>query len=215
MSPALEVELKLRAETDAPLLALAAADRLGPLELGAPSEVAEVDRYLDTADGRLARAGWACRLRSRQGSTRISLKGPPEVGTAGALHRRPEVEGPASDEVDPARWPPSAALERLMALSGGAPLVEWLVLEQLRTERAATLADVPAGTLSLDRVRVLRDGVERGQFLVVELEMDGRALGEGLDPEALLSALQATSGLQVEPATKLERALGLLGMGTA
>ena len=210
MPAPLEVELKFRAESDAPLRRLAAAERIGPLELGPAVETAELDRYLDTIDGRMAASGWACRLRSREGGTRVSLKGPPAEGTVGALHRRPEVEGPASADPDLAAWPASFAREQLMALSGGAALVERLSLDQLRTERAATLAGRPAGTLSLDDVRVTRDGIERGRFWVVELELDVRALRDGLDLAPLLAALEAAPGLQVEPHTKLERALALL-----
>jgi inorganic triphosphatase YgiF len=189
------------------------AERIGPLDLGPAIETAELDRYLDTADGRMAAAGWACRLRSRHGGIRISLKGPPAEGTAGALHRRPEVEGPASAELDPAAWPGSAARVQLLALSGGGALVERLSLDQLRTERAVTLAGSPSGTLSLDDVRVTRDGVERGHFRVVELELDVGALRDGLDLAPLLSALEAIPGLRVEPRTKLERALALLDAG--
>jgi inorganic triphosphatase YgiF len=206
----LEVELKLRAETDAPLRTLAAAARLGPAALGPATEVAELDRYLDTADRRMSAAGWACRLRSRDGETRITLKGPPADGTAGALHRRPEVDGPATDDPQPAAWPPSPARDLLLHLSGGGALGERLVLRQLRTERSVSIDGQPAGTLSLDRVRVEREGVERGALLVVELEMDDRALERGVDPASLAQALLAIPGLTAEPRTKLEHALAML-----
>ena len=49
-----EVEAKFRAETADPLVELAARPRLGRAVLGTPRTVDEVDRYLDTADGRLA-----------------------------------------------------------------------------------------------------------------------------------------------------------------
>lgn len=210
MGAALEVELKLRAETDAPLRTLAVADRLGPAALGPATEVAELDRYLDTADGRLSAAGWACRLRSRGGETRISLKGPPADGTAGALHRRPEVDGPATDDPQPAAWPPSPAREQLVQLSAGSDLAERLALRQLRTERGVSIDGERVGTLSLDRVRVERDGIEHGAMLVVELEMDDLALDRGVDPASLGQALFAIPGLVAEPHTKLERALALL-----
>jgi inorganic triphosphatase YgiF len=210
MGASLEVELKLRAETDAPLCTLAVADRLGPAALGPATEVAEVDRYLDTADGRLWAAGWACRLRSRGGETRISLKGPPADGTAGALHRRPEIDGPATDDPQPAAWPPSPAREQLVHLSAGADLGERLALRQLRTERSVSIDGERVGTLSLDRVRVERDGIEHGALLVVELEMDDRALERGVDPASMGQALLAIPGLIAEPHTKLERALALL-----
>ena len=94
-----EIELKYRARDDAVLARLAAAPALGPAVLDPPRTVDELDRYLDTADGRLAEARWACRLRTRDGRTVLSLKGPPDtelVTDPAALHRRPEVEGPAT-----------------------------------------------------------------------------------------------------------------------
>lgn len=215
MGASLEVELKLRAETDAPLRVLAATERLGSADLGPPSEVQELDRYLDTADGRLAGAGWACRLRTRDGSTRISLKGPAQHVVGASLHSRPEIDGPASADEPLDRWPKSEALDQLLALSGSLPLVERLTLAQHRTERTATIAGVRAGLLTLDRVRLEHRGIARGSFLAVELELDTAALDRGLDPEALAAALRAVPGLAEEPHTKLERALAMLESGVA
>ncbi|MEP6469655.1 MAG: CYTH domain-containing protein [Chloroflexota bacterium] len=215
MEATLEVELKLRAETDAPLRALAQATRLGPADLGPPSEVVELDRYLDTADGHLAAAGWACRLRTRRGSARLSLKGPPQHAAGALLHRRPEIEGPADFDVKPDRWPSSPARERLVELSGGADLVERLALRQRRVERAASVDGRRVGTLSLDSVQVEQEGVERGTFLAVELELDDAALDGGFNPALVVGALLATHGLVAEPQTKLERALALLDSGAA
>lgn len=215
MGASLEVELKLRAETDAPLQALAMADRLGSAELGPPSEVEELDRYLDTADGRLAAAGWACRLRTRDGSTRISLKGPAQHVAGASLHSRPEIDGPASADEPLERWPESEALDRLRALSGTLPLLERLTLAQHRTERTATIDGVRAGLLTLDRVRLEHRGVARGSFLAVELELETAALERGLDPEVLAAALRAIPGLAEEPHTKLERALAMLETSVA
>jgi inorganic triphosphatase YgiF len=214
MHATIEVELKVRAETDAPLRALAAVARLGPAALGPPTEVLELDRYLDTADGRLATAGWACRLRTRQGSARLSLKGPPQHVAGASLHRRPEIEGPADAGLLPEAWPPSPARERLLALSAAAALVERLALRQRRIERAVSLGGKRVGTLSLDRVQVEQDSVERGAFVAVELELDEAALAGGFDPEPLVAALLATPGVAGEPHTKLERALALLAGGT-
>jgi inorganic triphosphatase YgiF len=215
MDLTIEVELKLRAETDEPMRALMQAARLGPADLGPATEVVELDRYLDTADGRLAAAGWACRLRTRHGSTRVSLKGPPQHAAGAALHRRPEIEGPADVSQDPEQWPSSRARERLLELSGGGALVERLALRQRRVERIATIEGRRIATLSLDHVQVEQRGARRGAFLAVELELDDAALGGGFDPAPLAGALLATRGLVQEPQTKLERALAMLGSGAA
>jgi inorganic triphosphatase YgiF len=210
MDATIEVELKLRSETEEPLRALALTARLGPATLGPASEAVELDRYLDTVDGRLAAAGWACRLRSRHGTTIVSLKGPPQHDHGDSLHRRPEVEGPASTDLAPDRWPSSPAREQLLELSGGGTLVERLALRQRRTEREAHIDGQRVGTLSLDRVQVEHRGATLGGFVAVELELDGVALGNGFDPAPLADALLTTRGLVHEPHTKLERALALL-----
>jgi inorganic triphosphatase YgiF len=215
MHATIEVELKLRAETDAPLRALATAALLGPADLGPAAEALELDRYLDTTDGRLASAGWACRLRTRQGSTRLSLKGPPQHASGAALHRRLEIEGPADASLPAHAWPASPAREQLLALSAGTNLVERLALRQRRVERSVAVGGKGVGTLSLDRVQVEQDSLARGSFAAVELELDDAALGGGFDPAPLVEALLATPGLVQEPHTKLERALALLASGAA
>ncbi|HET8587109.1 MAG TPA: CYTH domain-containing protein [Candidatus Limnocylindria bacterium] len=205
----LEVELKFRAGGPDALQRLRVAPTLGPAMLGAPDTYDELDRYLDTADLRLAARRWACRLRTRRGDTIVSLKGPaePTAGGDAALHRRPELEGPATDRPDAADWPPSTARDRLLDLSDGKPLLERLSLAQRRTERDVLVDGASIGTLSLDHVQVWRDGRQRGELWCVELEQhadDGDA-----DLHELAHALNGADGLVPDPLTKLEHALGL------
>ncbi len=117
----LELELKYLAIDPAPLRALAAVSSLGPARLGPVSVADELDRYLDTPDLRLATARWACRLRTRGGRMKLSLKGPAAHRPQDALHRRPEVEGPAGPGLDPGTWPPSPARDLLASLADGPP----------------------------------------------------------------------------------------------
>ena len=209
MSPALETELKLLAQ-DAALRALAAVDRLGPATLAAPRTVEELDVYLDTRSGALAAERWACRLRSREDRRTISCKGPAEHPPGSALHRRPEVDGPAP--AGPMRgaagWPPSDARDLVLRLAGDEPLVERVTLRQRRTERTAVADGRDIATLSLDRVSVERGGAALGAFAVVELE-----LGDGVDAASIdevMAALLAWPGLVPDGLSKLERALALV-----
>jgi inorganic triphosphatase YgiF len=172
--------------------------------------VAETDRYLDTPEGALAAARWACRLREREGVTRLSLKGPAEV-TDGAWHpRRPEVEGPATASVDPTDWPESDARRTLAELAGEAELVERLELRQERTERPAIADGEPVATLSLDVVDVLQGGWMLGRMLIVELELASDEALRADRFEALAAELAARPGLHPDPRTKLEHALEML-----
>lgn len=209
-APRVEAELKYTAISERPLEELERAEVLGAARLGAPRTVAEADRYVDTVDLRLAAARWACRIRSREGQTIVSLKGPAEHEAGDVVHRRQEVEGPAGSTLDPPAWPPSPARDQLLAMTGGAALQERFSLEQERTERAVSLEGRHIGGLSLDRVRVMHDGRGIGRMSVVELELDPSALALGLDPAPLARALSAVDGLVPDPASKLERALAML-----
>jgi inorganic triphosphatase YgiF len=206
MGAVLEVELKLRADAGA-LRELARTAAIGPASLGPPTSVDELDRYLDTADGALAAARWACRARTREARTWISLKGPAQQASDESVHRRPEVEGPAPDDVTlpAAAWPESPARDLVLRLAGEQPLSEILRLRQRRVERDARVGQERIGTLSLDEVVVERAGRELGRMRIVELE-----LTTGLDPAVgrpLMDALRARDDLRPEPASKLERAL--------
>jgi inorganic triphosphatase YgiF len=207
--PRLESELKYRADDEAPLLALTAASALGNAMLGPARTVEERDRYLDTASLRLAQRRWACRLRTREGRTILSLKGPAEHAAGAPVHQRPEIEGPATPNPQPGEWPASGARDRLLEMTGDEQLVERLALAQRRTEREVLQGRSRVGLLSLDRVLVLRPG-EIGRLLVVELEFDPAALHDGLDPRPFAAALSRVDGLRADPLTKLEHALDLL-----
>src|SRR6266576_3605341 len=65
------------------------------------------DRYLDTADGAMARAGFACRLRQTAKGTTVSVKSTARRPDGSGFHRREELEGPADRTAGPRDWPPS------------------------------------------------------------------------------------------------------------
>lgn len=207
----IEVEAKFRAVGPEPLEQLRTLARLGPAVLGPARTVDEIDRYLDTRDGRLEAALWACRLRSRDGTWRVSLKGPPSPGTDGsAMHHRPELEGPATADPEPSGWPASDARSFLEGIIRGGPLTERLRLRQRRTERPVAIAGHagPVALLTLDEVVVEEGGTAAGILHVVELEQ-ARGAGE-VDLGPIVAALAGIRGLAPDPLTKLEHALGLL-----
>jgi inorganic triphosphatase YgiF len=206
---ALEVEARFRASDRATLERLASIAILGPATLGPATCATETDRYLDTHDGRLAAARWACRLRTRGDATWISLKGPPDAETSGWLHRRPELEGPASDTVDADSWPDSDARRLLLELADGRPLSEQLRLTQERTERDVRVDGDVVGTLSLDAVHAERGAESLGEFLIVELELRAEAEPHGDLRPLALALVAAEASLVPEPRTKLELALGV------
>lgn len=205
----METEFKFSAISVAPLQALEESERLACADLGPPSRFHEIDRYLDTATCALELAGWACRLRLRADRWIVSLKGTLDRSgeEGGALHRRPEIEGPATDSAQPARWPPSDARHTVLRVTRGEPLLERVRLRQTRTERSVSQDGRPLGTLSLDRIVVIHGERPLGEMLVVELEL---AEGAGSRQGVLADALSSVPGLEPEPETKLERALQMV-----
>jgi len=209
---ATEVEAKFRADGEGPLRQLESMSRLGETELGEPRAIEEVDTYLDTRRGALGAARWACRLRRRGDKVTLSLKGPAEAGSAGWAHRRPEVEGPASESLEPHRWPPSAARDLVNSLRGEEPLLERLTLQQRRVERSVRAENAAVGVLTLDHVRVEHEGRAAGEMHIVELELVAGAPREHEELLARLAdVLAKVPGLAPDGLSKLEHALELIG----
>lgn len=210
---AIEVEARFRVTEPEMLQYVAGLPRLGAAELGPPMGIEEIDEYLDTTDGALAAARWACRLRRRGTTVIVSLKGPPEDGTGGWLHRRPEVEGPATVEPRPERWPPSEARALLDGLRSGRPLVARLTLRQHRVERTVTVDGADLGVLSIDDVTVVARDRAVGRFGIVELELAADRPATSRTLAELATELAAIDGLVAEPRSKLERALEMIEAG--
>jgi inorganic triphosphatase YgiF len=207
----IEVESKFRAVDHLTLQRLSTIDRLGPAWLGEARVSQEMDRYLDTADHRLAAEGWACRLRTRADQTILSLKGAAAAspGDRSEMQRRPEIEGSATAEIVPDAWAPSEARDRLLELTGGAQLKERVHLDQRRTERPVFVDGRRVATLSLDEVDVLDPaGESLGLLLVVELEH--ARIEREAELVAVAAALRAEPGLAPDPLTKLEHASRLM-----
>ena len=198
-----EIELKYRVADAAAAARLGAARALGPFRAAGPVRQVQVeDRYLDTADGALARAGYAVRLRRGPTMTVVSVKSTASASTA--LHRREELEGPAGLSLDPHAWAPSAARSLVLEHAGDAPLVELVTVRQLRRTRA--MADAVAEVeVSVDEVEVVAGGRVVDRFVELEAELR-RGPAEAL--EALEAALAADPDLVPETRSKLERAMG-------
>lgn len=206
-----ELEAKFSADGPEPLLALASERRLAGADLGTARAVDELDRYLDTPDGRLSACRWACRLREREGAIRVSLKGPHEGVGEDWMHQRPELEGPATASLNAADWPAGEARAFLLEMTGGSRLVERFRLSQQRTERAVHEGGRHLGTLTLDVVNIVRGKHGIGELYIVELEMaagDGRRARRDL--ERLAPILAGRPGLRPDSRTKLDHALELI-----
>ena len=199
---AMEVELKYRLLDIAAGERFLAAETLGPFRAVSAARAAQhEDRYLDTPDGALARAGHAARLRQSRGGTVVTVKS--TTAPDGALARREELEGPADRGAEPRDWPPSAARSLIMELCGDAPLVELVTVRQLRRKRRLKASDATV-ELSLDEVDVVARGRVIHRFAELEAE-----LTSGLEArlDELRPILEADPDLVPATGSKLDAAL--------
>jgi CHAD domain-containing protein len=203
-----ELELKYRVTEPAVVDRLLVEERLGPFAATGPARATQhEDHYVDTADGALAKAGFAARLRTSAGSTIISVKSLARSG-AGAMHRRDELEGPAHRGSSPHDWPGSAARSLILELAGDVPLVDLVALRQLRTKRrfASESTEVE---LSVDEVDVVDRGRIVDHFTELEIELID---GDDTELAGLEAALTAADGLRPVEGSKYEFALAAAGV---
>ena len=84
-----EIELKYRVIDAAAGDAYLAADELAGFHPTSPVRSTQVeDRYIDTADGAMARAGFAARLRQTAKGTTVAVKSAVRRVGSGNVHRR-------------------------------------------------------------------------------------------------------------------------------
>jgi CHAD domain-containing protein len=203
-----EVELKYRVGDMAAAEHVLAAERLGPFTgaAGGPRVTQLEDRYVDTADGALAHAGFAVRLRQQGGETIVSVKSLAHTDGPGGSVSRDELEGPADRVTPPSDWPASDARSLVMEHAGDAPLVERVTIRQLRRIRQlrapGTLVE-----LSLDEVDVVARGRVVDRFVELEAEL---TKGDHSRLAALDAVIAAERALEPARMSKLEAALAAL-----
>jgi CHAD domain-containing protein len=207
-----EIELKYRLRQEAAGDRYLAADDIGGFHPISPVRSTQLeDRYLDTGDGALARAGFAARLRQTAKGTTVSVKSLARRGGNGGAHRREELEGPADRTAGPRDWPASDARSLILEQCGDAPLVELVTIRQLRRKRKLQSADTIV-ELSLDEVDAVARSRVVDRFVELEVELvegdesaldpidavladdPGLAISTGSKLEAALSAIQASAG---------------------
>ncbi len=200
----MEIELKYRMTDATAGERLLASDELAGF--GAVTDAVIVqneDRYVDTADGALATAGYAGRFRTNGDATVITLKGLRRQDDGGAAHRREELEGPADLGTAAPAWPASAARDTVVDLVGDSTLEELVRVRQVRRKRNYA-ANGTTVEVSVDDVEVVMGErvIERFAELEVELrEGDETAL------QALADLLAEVEELLPAETSKLERAM--------
>jgi CHAD domain-containing protein len=206
----IEVELKYR------VVDLAAAERyLVDEEIGTFVGTSALrssqfeDRYVDTADGALAKAGFAVRLRQSGKGSIVSVKSLARTEGAGGAMRREELEGPADRTAGPIEWPASDARSLVLELAGDAALVELVTIRQLRRKRIVRDGDTRV-ELSLDEVDVVARSRVIDRFVELEAE-----LVKGAEERLTVLAEVFAADPALAPATgsKLEAAMAAVKAG--
>jgi triphosphatase len=153
-----------------------------PVRVVAAGSVSQVDRYLDTSDQRLHRAGYALRLRrvGRRPGAEATLKGLDSATSEPGLRRRREVSEPL-EQADPSAVIDAAGPVgvRVRAVAGSRRL---LPLFEVRTRRRRYVFEsdaFPAGEIALDETAIhLADGGAPARIRRVEIEVPGPAVKE-------------------------------------
>ncbi len=207
----MEIEAKFVIPDEPTYRRLIEANELAGLSLEHGPTVDVHDHYVDTEDGRLLAAGYACRLRAEGGGFLLTLK---STGQAkDAIHRRDEREAdlPAYD-LDPERWPESPARELAAGLAGGAPLRPLLEVQQTRARRNVRDGERTVGEMTVDAVAA-DTGRPAGPERYYELEIELKGDGTEDDLARLAGELQDSWHLPPQRSSKFERALAMLRQG--
>jgi CHAD domain-containing protein len=204
----MEVELKYRVNDPATGERLLSADQLGGLQAtgGRARSTQFEDRYVDTSDGALAKAGFAVRIRQSGTDTIVSVKSLIAGEGDGGAVERDELEGPADRIAPAAEWPASDARSLVLEHAGDAPLVERVTIRQLRHRRLLKAGESRV-ELSLDEV----DVVSRGRIIRSFTELEAELVkGDASLLEALAHRLDSEIGLARSGHSKLEAAMAAI-----
>ena len=196
-----ELELKFLVED------VAAAQAWLGRRLGAQPDdwrtVQITDRYFDTADGALSAAGYGARLRRTGRQTVVTVKSDLEV--VGGLHRRLELEAPATRSLDPLKWPDSEPRSRVIEVAGERRLIEQFAVNQQRRELKASVAGAVV-LVSLDEAQVFAAGRTAGELHQLEVEL---VSGDEAALRSLGDEITAAGVGQPESRSKLVIAAGM------
>jgi CHAD domain-containing protein len=205
-----EVELKYRVVDVAAAERYLVAEEVGTFGGSAAARSSQFeDRYVDTADGALAKAGFAVRLRQSGRGSIVSVKSLARTEGAGGSMRREELEGPADRTAGPVEWPASDARSLVMELAGDAPLIELVTIRQLRRKRIVRDGDTRV-ELSLDEVDVVSRSRVIDRFVELEAEL---VKGSEERLAGLAEVFTADPALSPASGSKLEAAMAAVRSG--
>lgn len=197
--PVLEIEAKYTASRTQ-FLYLLKIRALGEYSLETTGEQTLIDHYVDTSERDIKKAGYACRMREKNGRWTLTVKG--LGGVEGAIHQREEYETEIQRNMPLEQLPDSPARDLALSLSRSNPLVELCAIHQRRAKRVVCQGKRRVGEMSLDVVDM--GAGEQIYEVEIELQQDGTLA----DLQVLDEILQK-DGLRPELLSKFERAMAL------
>jgi inorganic triphosphatase YgiF len=204
LSPSkIETEAKFTIPEIDTFTALQHITRLGVFEL-TPVGVKNIhDRYLDTANRDLYRAGYACRIRTGNERQRLTLKS--LTPATEAIHRRYEIEVDVETD-QPQNWAKGEARALVLGIIGSASLETLFHIYQTRHIYHVFHQDRPIIEYSLDKVSLHQDSAI--DYLELEAELIEGATEADL--ECFIETLLVDWPLQPETRSKFEQGLASL-----
>ena len=183
-------------------------DCMGRYRLGAVEELFVVDKYLDTRESNISRAGYHIRVRSCGGKQFVTIK------SAQSRERRFSVREEIEfafhgDALDVGSWVNREAAALISPLLRGSSLLTSVKLRQQRDERQVCDGTDVLAMMSLDDVQVWHSGILLDEYHVLEFELFSGTDMIVLDEIALVLA---KDGLAAQPVAKLSRALAAVQM---
>jgi CHAD domain-containing protein len=170
--------------------------------------VHQVDRYLDTEDWRIGRAGFVLRTRRKRRRDEATLKDSRPAGEDG-LRRRLEVTEPLRPDGIAGLGTGGPVGRRLWAVAGSRPLHQILEIRTRRRAFSLRVAGEEVAELALDETTIVGDTAARPVRLRrVEVEV---AHGWVVALEPMVADLREACGLQPAALSKYEA--GLLALG--
>ena len=153
-----------------------------PLRVVPSGSLSQVDRYLDTEDQRLHRAGYALRLRrvGRRLGAEATLESLDSATNGPGLRRRPEISEPL-EQADASMVVETAGPvgTRVRALAGSRPLQPLFEVRTRRRLYGLESDAFPAGEIALDETAIhLADGGAPARIRRVGIRVPGEAVDE-------------------------------------
>jgi inorganic triphosphatase YgiF len=202
LSKNIETEAKFIVPDLTTFKALQQTTNLGDFELNPVGAKNIVDRYFDTTEMNLFKAGFACRIRSTKGQQILTLKS--LTPAEGQIHRRQEIEMEVNTD-QPQGWAEGETKTLVMGIVGQARLQTLFTLYQTRSKLYVYFQERLVIELSLDKVSLHQANTI--DYLGLEAELIEE--GTEADLTRFTETLQRHWPLEADTQSKFERGLAI------